>query len=251
MLEHKKEFLTFNELKERWNIDEADIRRLIITKKIIPSFFVSRPSHKIRFELTEELHWKPILIEYSGDEEKRGLAKDLFLTRKFYYLVHPLIESAFDCSFIFFSENKYHEKGLEEINHCFHVSTYLSNPYREGIPLKQVISHGVVMIDEVERYEMENLISSEKNSEDHVNNSNHWPWGSHHTKLLGALEAAAKRYWVNFDPSDFSTAPTNETVSDWLVKNYKISEEKNISKHLASTIATLLRADSLPPGPRS
>lgn len=70
-----------------------------------------------------------------------------------------------------------------------------------------------------------------------------WPWGSHRTKLLSHLEAAARRFWVNFDPSDSSTAPTNEQVSSWLQTN-------GVSQRNADVMATILRADGLPTGPR-
>jgi hypothetical protein len=72
-----------------------------------------------------------------------------------------------------------------------------------------------------------------------------WPWGNHHTEPLGHLEAAARRYWgENYDPSDASTAPINATVSEWL------QTERKVSKTMADSIASLLRADGLPTGPR-
>ena len=72
----------------------------------------------------------------------------------------------------------------------------------------------------------------------------HWPWGDHHTAVLGHLETAARRYWVNYDPADSGTAPTNETVSNWLVT------ERKVSKKMADSIASMLRVDDLPTGPR-
>lgn len=71
-----------------------------------------------------------------------------------------------------------------------------------------------------------------------------WPWGDHHTESLGHLEAAAKRFWTLHDPDDASTAPTNDEVADWLVNERKVSKEK------ARAIASILRADGLPTGPR-
>jgi hypothetical protein len=77
-----------------------------------------------------------------------------------------------------------------------------------------------------------------------VDNAAHpWPWGRHHTKLLGALRAAAAKFWVNFDPSDNTTAPTNEQVSAWL-------QSQGVGKAMADKMATILRADGVPPGPR-
>ena len=72
----------------------------------------------------------------------------------------------------------------------------------------------------------------------------HWPWGQHHTELLGHLEAAAMHFWVNYDPSDATTAPTNATVSEWL------QTKRKVSRTMADSIASMLRPDGLPTGPR-
>lgn len=76
------------------------------------------------------------------------------------------------------------------------------------------------------------------------NRNGHWPWGNHHTKHLGYLEAAARRFWTNYDPSDPTTACTNEEIADWLTANHAIS------KNMAEAIASMLRADGLKTGPR-
>lgn len=72
----------------------------------------------------------------------------------------------------------------------------------------------------------------------------HWPWGNHHTESLGHLEAAAKRLWVNYDPTDATTAPTNKAVSEWLIT------ERKVSQKMAESIASILRPDGLATGPR-
>lgn len=74
--------------------------------------------------------------------------------------------------------------------------------------------------------------------------SGHWPWGDHHTELLGHLEAAAKRYWVNYEPTDATTAPTNKEVAEWLMN------ERKLSQKMAESIASMLRPDGLATGPR-
>jgi hypothetical protein len=71
-----------------------------------------------------------------------------------------------------------------------------------------------------------------------------WPWGHHHTAALGHLEAAARRFWVNHDPADTSTAPKNTEVSEWLQR------ERNVTANMANAIASILRMDGLPTGPR-
>lgn len=75
-------------------------------------------------------------------------------------------------------------------------------------------------------------------------NRGRWPWGSHHTEMLGHLEAAALRYWVNYDPAELGTASTNVTVIEWL------QTERKVSKTMAEAIASMLRPDGLRTGPR-
>lgn len=72
-----------------------------------------------------------------------------------------------------------------------------------------------------------------------------WPWGDHHTELLGHLEAAAVRFWVNYDPTDATTAPTNKDVAEWLIS------DRNLKQKPAESIASMLRADGLATGPRT
>ncbi len=71
-----------------------------------------------------------------------------------------------------------------------------------------------------------------------------WPWGDHETELLRQLAAAAERFWKRYDPSDRTTAPRNEEVSDWL-------EMQGVAKRTATVMATVLRAEGLPTGPRT
>lgn len=72
-----------------------------------------------------------------------------------------------------------------------------------------------------------------------------WPWGDHSTQMLEHLAAAAQRYYgANYDPNDATTAPTNATVSEWL------HSDRKVSKSMADAIASILRQDGLPTGPR-
>lgn len=71
-----------------------------------------------------------------------------------------------------------------------------------------------------------------------------WPWGDYTTTALEHLSAAANRFWLHYDPTDNTTAPTNEEVSNWLKSEYKVSGT------LANSIASILRPDGLPTGPR-
>jgi len=70
-----------------------------------------------------------------------------------------------------------------------------------------------------------------------------WPWGRHETHLLRKLAAAANKFWTQYLPDDPSTAPTNQQVIDWL-------KEQGVTARTAEIMATILRADGLPSGPR-
>ncbi|MGH8647192.1 MAG: hypothetical protein ACREX4_23140 [Gammaproteobacteria bacterium] len=73
--------------------------------------------------------------------------------------------------------------------------------------------------------------------------SSNWPRGDYETELLRKLAQAGTKFWRLYDPSDPSTAPTNEQVSKWL-------EDEGVSKRVAEVMAQILRADGLPTGPR-
>ena len=80
---------------------------------------------------------------------------------------------------------------------------------------------------------------------------NRWPWGSHHTELLGHLEAAASEFWQSYDPQNAKgTAPKNETVIAWLMAGNVVGQKRKVSDQMAQAIATMLRPDGLPTGPR-
>jgi hypothetical protein len=70
-----------------------------------------------------------------------------------------------------------------------------------------------------------------------------WPWGDYETPLLRKLAAAAERFWKRYDPDDPTTAPTNQQVVEWL-------KEQDVSERTAEVMATILRDNELPPGPR-
>lgn len=76
-----------------------------------------------------------------------------------------------------------------------------------------------------------------------IQNCGAWPWGSHETQLLRNLAEAADRFWSRYDPTDNTTAPTNQQVITWL-------KERGVAERTAEVMATILRADGLPTGPR-
>ncbi len=86
-------------------------------------------------------------------------------------------------------------------------------------------------------------LTSDANTTDTGNAKGKWPWGNHETELLRALAAVASELWSRYDPEDNSTAPTNQQVIERL-------KQRGVAKRTAEVMATILRADGLPSGPR-
>lgn len=92
---------------------------------------------------------------------------------------------------------------------------------------------------------MSSIYKFKVESNDELPAGKRWPWGDHHTEYLGHLEAAAREFWVNYDPQNRKkTAPKNDAIIEWL-------KARKVSRSLANAMATMLRADGLPPGPRT
>lgn len=72
-----------------------------------------------------------------------------------------------------------------------------------------------------------------------------WPWGAYETPLLRILAEAVERWWVRYDPSCPDTAPTNDTVKDWLVTTHPETSDR-----VAAIMAQILRDPAIPSGPR-
>ena len=79
--------------------------------------------------------------------------------------------------------------------------------------------------------------------------SGRWPWGDYETRLLRWVDFAVRRFWVNYDPSDPSTAPKAEDVVPWLLAHQKEMGEK-LSDREAKLITQLVKADTVRSGPR-
>ena len=107
---------------------------------------------------------------------------------------------------------------------------------------EKIIEAALTRIDELENIKInESVVEIGELS---LNETHKWPWGDHHTELLGHLSAAARRFWKLYDPSDISTAHTNKEVSEWLVT------ERKVSRTMADAMASILRIDGLRTGPR-
>jgi hypothetical protein len=119
----------------------------------------------------------------------------------------------------------------------------------ESVSLSDLIAKGAIKTSDVgliaARGEGEKIPRTGVDATQRDSRASHWPWGNHTTALLGHLEAAAKRWWVNYDPGDPSTAPTNKDVSSWL------QNERQVSAVSADAIAKMLRPEAIRTGPRT
>jgi len=79
----------------------------------------------------------------------------------------------------------------------------------------------VIVHEELDRFEREYRIGAHAGELPAPETASNWPWGAHETELLRHLAAAAKRFWVNYEPGEPDTAPTNADVADFLKKNPK------------------------------
>lgn len=89
----------------------------------------------------------------------------------------------------------------------------------------------------------EELLKLAEKVDDVANKRGSWPWGDHETNLLRKLAAAVREHWTGYDPNRPKSAPKNATVIRWL-------EEQGVAKRTAQVMASILRRDDLPPGPR-
>lgn len=142
----ERKYITPKELLERWACTEPQLRELIITKQLIPSFVMEGVAAKARFEFSEEEgYWLPRVITYFDEDEDRERAR-FFETSGEYFLLHPYRLSASNCRFVYFSKDRNHKEGASDENLCF----ILTKGYKY---LDDVFNDGLIAMSEVRRFE--------------------------------------------------------------------------------------------------
>ena len=197
----------------------SDVKDGVCSARLIPSFFIQGEV------------WEHALDSSGIWQRGNGAFKNESM-----FLVKPKSTGLLDCDFQFCAATADAVNSKQSI---FKMGAPGMAQVR--VSLTEVLEKGSVVIAELLRFQALCL------SLQYIginNNPQPWPWGEHHTKALGHLAIAADRYWKSYDPSDRTTANTNEVVSAWLQKEHKVS------KRMAGAIATMLRADDLPTGPR-
>lgn len=209
--------IAIKELITDGSFNASDIRDGICSQQLVPSYF-------IKGEVWEHC------IDSSGIPR---LVSGTFKNESM-FLVLPKSTGSLDCEFQFCANvANAVEAGLP----IFKIGP--AGMVQERLTLTEVLDSGTVVISELLRYQAQ-CMSLQQSGTTRMR----WPWGDHHTVLLGHLEAAAQRYWVDYDPANPDTANTSETVIEWL------ENERKVSNRMAGAIATMLRPDGLPSGPR-
>lgn len=210
--------ITIKELIECGSFSASDIKDGICSQQLVPSYF-------IKGEVWEHC------IDSSGiPRQVSGTFKNESM-----FLVRPKSTGSLDCEFKFCATAA---NAVEAGLPLFKIGP--SGMVHERLTLEDVLEGGTVVISELLRYQAWCLSLPHGET-----TRTRWPWGDHHTVLLGHLEAAAQRYWADYDPANPDTANTSVTVIEWL------ENERKVSNRMASAIATLLRPDGLPTGPRN
>lgn len=242
----KKDYFTFRELCNRWKINDQDMHYLVVKGELVPS-----------------IAWNQCLVECNlmwvtdGDPEFNFPDRHKYIEKGGWLYLHfpkPAGHSAYSFTYASRTLSPPKDDFVSEetcymlCGYCEYEGTFPP----ESVGETYVEAECVFMVDSVAACEAKHpeltesanrVISPAANTSEQNNAGGKWPWGNYETELLRKLSAAANKFWTLYDPADQSTAPTNQQVIDWLI-------EQDVSKRNAEAMATILRADGLPTGPR-
>ncbi len=232
----EKDYLTFDELAEKWKCSSRDLFHLIATLKIIPSIFLSGKFEMLTAKLDcthGELNIYPLSDFNSGASMRAAYVNEIC------YLAWGCRSIGVSNRYVFpyASENR----EIAEFSIVYPLEQGIAIEYNQVANEVHTSDYVFFLREEILYFEhkyMQSAIKTEPPS-----NQAAYPWGSHNTNLLTQLSNAAVKFWSLYDPSDASTAPTNEQVEKWLI-------EQSVSPRTAEAMATILRADGLKTGRR-
>lgn len=147
-----RSYLTLQELAVRWECTENDLRDLIISGQLKPSYIINHVAQKVRFHAETDdagAYWLPRTTATFEDDDGTLRGK-LYDTSGPYYLLHPEVTSALNCQFILFSKDRDHVQGEDDRNICFMLTG--ENEWKV-ISLDMVFQNGMVQLSEVARFE--------------------------------------------------------------------------------------------------
>ena len=151
----ERNYLTFPELMKRWECEEDDLRRLVISGALKPSYVVNHAASLVTLVRPQEglgvtWGWEPQQVEYEDEEDREVFKYKAVFADGFYFLLQPEQTGPLDCSFLLFSKNRKYVPGSDE-------PCLMFGPGREWTSLKlaDVVKDGAVFLEEIAEYESE------------------------------------------------------------------------------------------------
>ncbi|HMN92715.1 MAG TPA: hypothetical protein PKC60_05735 [Hydrogenophaga sp.] len=148
------EYLTFSEVRERWNCGEVELKKLVLGRQLVASYFFSSEVAKVVKRFRSEEHggttiWIPELVQREELKDNSDLPPHkLVWVNGFQYLVYPWKTGPITGWFSFLSPLRDFREDVG--GECYWYSPK-SKP--SGLSMEEVISGGALMLSEVERYE--------------------------------------------------------------------------------------------------
>jgi hypothetical protein len=142
----ERNYFTFPEIMGRWQCTENDIRHIVISEKLRPSYFIRRD-----FEYSEIEERDP------GTFEEVPVSEEMkFLKEGLYYLQTGDQLGPFDCEFGSFTTSRERPNLADGELNC---DLYF---LEKALPLSHVLEHGVVTLEELAFVERALSASSER-----------------------------------------------------------------------------------------
>lgn len=235
----ERNYLTFPELMKRWECEEDDLRRLIISGALKPSYVVNDGADLVTLVPPGEgpdicWDWEPKQVEndvdYDQEEDREACKYKRVYTGGFYFLLLPEQTGPLDCSFVYFSKDRKYVPGSD--TPCLMFGPGRKDRY--PLKLSDVMKDGAVFLEEIEEYEV-------KNTKDEVPEKQERPPGRRERENLLKLVIGMAIAGYRHDPG----APRNTTpkeIADDLAKLGLRLGDDTIRKYLKEAADTVLPA---------
>ena len=145
----QRKFLTFPELQDRWACTENDIRRMVLSAQLIPSYLWNDPVNVVSFiEATQDglPYWEPREVpndrEFKDEKDRMEFPHKSIFADGFYFLLFPWQTSALNCNFVYLSKDRSITQQAGQ------TCLMLRRP-NSILTLDDVIESGAVMMSEI------------------------------------------------------------------------------------------------------
>lgn len=149
----QRKFLTFPELQDRWACTENDIRRMVLSAQLIPSYLWNEPVNVVTFiEATHDglPYWEPSQVpndrEFEDEKDRMEFPHKSIFADGFYFLLFPWQTSALNCNFVYLSKDR------SVMQQAGQTCLMLKRP-KSTLTLDDVIESGAVMMSEILLFE--------------------------------------------------------------------------------------------------